>query len=159
MFKGLMKMKTEHQLLFTIACIVILIAIFWPRENPFITASVSAHINNVGGKIKLEAFDESSTGEEFYNYDGKTMALFYAPWCGHCKRFMPEWKRFKKMNNTDIKVVAINCDENTELAKRFGVQSFPTIYFLPYGLNNPKARVAYEGERKGEALLAFIADK
>ena len=45
------------------------------------------------------------------------------------------------------------------MAEKHGIQGFPTFYFLPYGLNNPKDRIEYKGDRKGEALLAFIANK
>lgn len=160
MFQNFAKMKTEHQLLFILGCLIIIIAIFWPRQGPVLTAGVSAHLGNLGGKIQLEAFDNDD--ESFHNYSGKTMALFYAPWCPHCKNMMPEWDKFKQsymQKGGNVKIVSVDCDKYSDMGKKFGVQSFPTIYFLPKGLNDPSARVEYKGDRSGEAFLAFVANK
>ncbi len=154
MFKNFMKMKTQHKVLCIIGIIIILLALFWPREADLLGATLSAHIGNVGGKIQLEALE---TFEE--QYKGKTMALFYAPWCPHCSKIMGDWDRFSKMNKTDIRVVKIDCDKYPQLAEKHGVKSFPTIYFLPYGLNNPMDRIEYKGDRKGEAFLTFVVNK
>ena len=151
MFKKLMKMKVDHQLLIVVAVFVILFALFWPRDRPLASINFGANLGNLGGKISLEALESLDEG-----FEGKTLAFFYAPWCGHCQKAEPEWEKAEKMNNTDVKLVKINCDENKELAEKYGIQGFPTFYFLPHGLNNPKDRVEYKGDRTGEALLSFI---
>ena len=145
---------TRHLLIF-VGLLIIFIIIFWPRKKPFFTAGVGAHFNTIGGKIQIEAFDEDFNPEEYKNYNGKMMVLFYAPWCPHCKSIMPEWQKFKDLNDTNIRVIKINCDDYPDYAKQFGVKGFPTIYFLPDGLNNPKNLIEYTGPRKGEAFLAF----
>lgn len=154
MFKDLYKLKGNKQLYIIAALFIILFALFWPRDKSIIGAGLSAHIGNLGAKINLEAYE---TFQEAYH--GKTLALFYAPWCPHCTKFAPEWENAVKNNGTDIKMVKIDCDKYPDIAEKHEVKGFPTIYFLPYGLNNPKDRIAYDGPRKGEALLAFIANK
>ncbi len=154
MFKNLFKLKSDYQLLLVIGILVLLVAVFWPRDTPLISTSFSAHLGNLGGKISLEAY------EGFEDSKGKTFALFYAPWCPHCTNFLPEWDNATKKNtNQDVKMVKINCDDNPDMAEKHDVKSFPTVYFLPYGLNNPKDRIEYKGDRKGEALLAFVSNK
>jgi protein disulfide-isomerase-like protein len=147
----MLKLKTNQQVYVAIGIFIILLAIFYPRDKSIIGANIGAHVGNIRGNIGLEAFQEGT--------DGKTLALFYAPWCGFCKRLSPHWNKASEQNKTDVKMVKINCDENPDLAQKFGIEGFPTIYFLPYGLNNPKERIIYNGERSGEALLAFIANK
>ncbi len=154
MFKDFMKMKREQQIFCIVAIIIILVALFWPRERNLIDASLSAHLGNIGGKIQFEALETLDEG-----FEGKTMALFYAPWCGHCKKTIPEWDKFKSMNKTDVKIVKIDCDKYPELAEKHGIKGYPTIYFLPYGLNNPMDRIEYKGDRKGEAFLTFVVNK
>lgn len=62
-----------------------------------------------------------------------TIVKFYAPWCGHCKSLAPTWSDVesqyhnKKVNNKTVKVLQVNCDENTKLAKKHGVKGYPTI--------------------------------
>lgn len=154
MFKKFFKLGEDNQLLLIIAIFVILFALFWPRDRPLAGLTFAANLGNLGGKVQLEALE---TLDE--SFDQKTFALFYAPWCPHCKSCMPHWNNLEKMNKTDINIVKIDCDANPEMAQKFGIQGYPTIKFLPYGLNNPKNMIDYDGPRTGEAFLAFIANK
>lgn len=141
-------MKNNHKILFAVLSLLILLAIFWPRERNLFDASFSAKFGNLGGKIQLEAFENK-----------KIFALFYAPWCGHCKNMMPEWDKlitfYKDNPNPNVDVVKINCDENKDLAKKHDVDGFPTIKFLPYGLNDPKGTV-YDGNRNFDDFHSYI---
>lgn len=62
-----------------------------------------------------------------------TIVKFYAPWCGHCKSLAPTWADVesqynnKKVSGKTVKVLQVNCDENTGLAKKHGVKGYPTI--------------------------------
>jgi len=145
------EMTKRNKILIILGAILVLILVFYPRSNPVISAGMSARLGNIGGKVQLEAM------ENFHNQ--KVLILFYAPWCGHCKKLMPEWNKIEESNDTDIKIVKINGDENKELAQNYEVQGFPTIYYLPKGLNNPKDRIEYQGDRTGEALLTFIKNQ
>ena len=57
----------------------------------------------------------------------KTLLIFHAPWCGHCRRSMPDFLEASKRSNG--KIVLINTDdpENKDLVSKYGVRSFPTI--------------------------------
>lgn len=160
MFKKLFNLKGDNKTLLMIVCaLIILIVIFYPRTTPLFGASLAANIGNIGGKVQFEAYDNEMFETLDEGFEGKTLALFYAPWCPHCKSIMPTWDQMAKQNSTDIKIVKVNCDENTDLAEKHGIQGFPTIKFLPLGLNNPKNAIEYKGDRSGEAMLAFISDK
>jgi thiol-disulfide isomerase/thioredoxin len=54
-----------------------------------------------------------------------TVLIFYADWCGHCKKSMKDFKDAASQGNG--KVVLINSDEEPELVKKHGVKGFPTI--------------------------------
>jgi len=127
--KRFMKLTKEYQLFFLLCAFVILVGIFWPRPTNFSTG-ISAHLGNLRGSFNLEAFDSNSKE--------KTFALFYAPWCGYCKRFMPVWDKFWKENKdkTDVTITKINCDEFKDFAKEAGVSGYPTIKYFPKGLAN-----------------------
>ena len=68
-----------------------------------------------------------------------TIVKFYAPWCGHCKSLAPTWADVesqynnKKVNGKTVKVLQVNCDENTELAKKHDVKGYPTIKTFHHG--------------------------
>ncbi len=139
---------TDNQIFVAVAVFILLVAIFYPRNKPLFSAGVSAHLGNLGANVSFEAFESGD--------DEKTFALFYAPWCPHCKSIMGDWDTLTKKNKTGVKIQKVNCDENEDLAKKHGIKSFPTIKFLPKGLNNPADAIDYKGERKGEAFLAFV---
>ena len=57
---------------------------------------------------------------------------FYADWCGPCQMMKPILAEFEKAHS-EIKVRAINIDEEGELAAKFGVSGIPCIVFLKDG--------------------------
>ena len=68
---------------------------------------------------------------------------------------MPEWE---KLEGQDIgcDIAKVNCDEDKAMAKKHGVTGFPTIKFLPKGLDTVVGAVTYEGERTAAALRDFV---
>jgi len=91
--------------------------------------------------------------EGFEDSQGKNVILFHWKNCGHCKKMMPEWERFKKLNagKTNFKIITVEKDENPKLIQKYNVQGFPTII----GTNNGKKVKEFEGERKAEDLMTF----
>lgn len=57
---------------------------------------------------------------------------FYADWCGPCQMMKPVMADFEKAHS-DIKVKAVNIDEESDLAEKYGVSGIPCIVFLKDG--------------------------
>ena len=57
---------------------------------------------------------------------------FYADWCGPCQMMKPTMEEFEKVH-PEIKVTAVNIDEEEELAEKYGVSSIPCIVALKDG--------------------------
>ena len=57
---------------------------------------------------------------------------FYADWCGPCQMMKPTMEEFEKVH-PEIKVTAVNIDEEEELAEKYGVSSIPCIVVLEDG--------------------------
>jgi len=91
------------------------------------------------------------------------MVEFYAPWCGHCKNLAPAWEAAATNLKGIVKVAAINCDEEKELAGMFQIQGFPTIKLFPSETSeNPyqkgapwKQPIDYQGARSAAAIANF----
>lgn len=56
---------------------------------------------------------------------------FYADWCGPCQMLAPELERLS--DELGVKVVKINVDEVSELARRFRIMSIPTLLLYKNG--------------------------
>ncbi|MDO4747312.1 MAG: thioredoxin family protein [Candidatus Saccharibacteria bacterium] len=57
---------------------------------------------------------------------------FYADWCGPCQMMKPTMAEFEKVH-PEIKVTAVNIDEQEELAEKYGVSSIPCLVVLKDG--------------------------
>ncbi len=57
---------------------------------------------------------------------------FYADWCGPCQMMKPTMEEFKKVH-PEIKVTAINIDDEEEKAESFEVSTIPCLVVLKDG--------------------------
>lgn len=88
------------------------------------------------------------------NADSNWLVMFYAPWCGHCKRAMPEFEQAAAKVKGKVGFGRVNCDEHKSLCGNHGVQGFPTIKFFNQG--NPED---YQGGREAEAFAEYAMNK
>lgn len=90
--------------------------------------------------------------------DKKTLVLFYADWCGHCKKFMPEWDNevTPEITPLGIQVVRVNVGGNTAeeeaLKNEYKVKGFPTIVYIKNG-----TPIEYDGPRTKEEIKKFCS--
>merc|ERR1712144_121735 len=90
-----------------------------------------------------------------------TMAEFYAPWCGHCKRLTPEYTKLAEMVQNDpmmsnfVQIVKADCDKHRSLGEPFSVTGFPTLKILSRGIGIDEAETAfdYNGARTAENMF------
>ncbi len=70
-----------------------------------------------------------------WKFEGDKPAIidFYADWCGPCKMVAPIMEELAQEYEGKIDVYKINTDEQQELAGAFGIQSIPSILFIPVG--------------------------
>jgi len=69
------------------------------------------------------------SGEEFENEinDGVTLADFNAPWCAPCHSQEPILEKLAGQFQGKASIVAMNVDENQDVAIKLGIRSIPTL--------------------------------
>lgn len=88
-----------------------------------------------------------------------TLVDFYADWCGPCKKVSPILKELAAQYKDDIVIYKINVDNEKELATAFGIQSIPTLLFIPKTGKPQIAQGALSKEQFVEQIDNFLLKK
>ena len=75
---------------------------------------------------------------------------FYATWCGPCKMLGPVFEEVSK--ESDINFVKIDVDKDSDIARRYGVMTIPTIILFRNG-EEVKRNIGYMSK---EELIDFM---
>lgn len=139
-----------HVILF-ILFIIIILAIF-RVSSPVFNAGISAkaHIGGLKGGFEFEAFDNQESANQ------PLFAMYFAEWCGHCKRAMPHFDKLIESPPKGIKVLKIDSEDkqNADLIKSQDIKGFPTIRYYPKGLGSDYKE--YDGERTHAGFMSFF---
>ncbi len=91
--------------------------------------------------MKLEHLTNETFKEKIFNYEankewkfeGKIPAIidFYADWCGPCKTIAPILEELKAEYGDKLDIFKVNTEEQRELSSVFGIQSIPSLLFIP----------------------------
>ena len=132
----------------TLIALIFVLSIFRSASNFLkIGIGVNARIGDLRGAIALETFE---------NDNKPSFVIYYAEWCGHCKRTMPEFEKLKNSYNGNIRIVAINSEDEkySQLIKKQEISGFPTIRYYPSGLSSSYQE--YNGGRTKEDFEEFL---
>ena len=68
-----------------------------------------------------------------WKYEGDTPAIidFYADWCGPCKMVAPILEELQEEYGDKLTIYKVNTEEQRELSAIFGIQSIPSLLFIP----------------------------
>ncbi|HMK61882.1 MAG TPA: thioredoxin family protein [Dissulfurispiraceae bacterium] len=58
---------------------------------------------------------------------GVMLVYFWAPWCGHCKKFSPTYDAVAAEMAGNVKFAKLNCDDQTAVAIQCNINGTPTI--------------------------------
>jgi len=79
---------------------------------------------------------------------------FYAPWCGHCKRFASEYNRIDQnlqARRSPVKVFNAKSEDTPNALAKYQVGGYPTILLFVHGHPIP-----YSGTRSESAILEWL---
>ncbi|XP_055911418.1 thioredoxin domain-containing protein 5 homolog [Eupeodes corollae] len=105
---------------------------------------------NFARALSPETFDKAIEENNHF-------VMFFAPWCGHCKRLHPLWEQLAEMMNVkeDAKVIIakVDCTEHQKLCAQHEVTGYPTLRFFKLGETES---VKFKGSRDMPAMTEFI---
>lgn len=89
---------------------------------------------------------------------GISFVMFFAPWCGHCKRLAPVWEHLGKkfFGNENVNIAKVDCTlyANKNLCNEQEVDGFPSLYLYRDGQKVSE----YNGSRGLDILHEFVSN-
>ncbi|EJS44527.1 pdi1p [Saccharomyces arboricola H-6] len=85
------------------------------------------------------------------------LVVYYAPWCGHCKRLAPIYQELADTYanaTSDILIAKLDHTEND--VRGVVIEGYPTIVFYPGGKDAES--VVYQGSRTLDSLFDFVKE-
>ena len=102
-----------------------------------------------------EGFESLDLDEE--TKSGKQLVLFYADWCGHCKKAAPEFSKLLSASPITLKdgtkatVKILDGDKDKAEVAKYNVKGFPSVLVIDGGQTTE-----YPGERTASGIIDFL---
>jgi len=80
---------------------------------------------------------------------------FYAPWCGHCRKFEPQYKELARRLKHVKSLRIMKLDATRNEVEGMMIQGFPTIVLFPAG-QSPKKQIMYHGNRQPDDMIQWL---
>ena len=105
--------------------------------------------------FKKRVFDYENEKER--NFRGELPAIidFYADWCGPCKMVAPVLEKLSTKYQGKLNIYKVDTEAEQELAGMFGIQSIPTILFIPKH-GQPKISMGAMPEKEFERIIGEL---
>lgn len=81
--------------------------------------------------FKTRVFNYETETEWAYKGDKPAIVDFYADWCGPCKAIAPVLEQLSEDYKDSLYIFKVDTDAEQELSAVFGIQSIPSLLFIP----------------------------
>jgi len=101
--------------------------------------------------LTAENFEEKIKGDEF------VFVEFYAPWCGHCKKLVPEYAALAtSLKGEGSKIVIAKLDATTanDVSVKYSIRGYPTLKLFRNG-----EPIDFEGGRTTSEMKVWLEKK
>ena len=90
---------------------------------------MTEHLTAETFKEKVFNYDENKDWK--FEGDLPCMIDFYADWCGPCKMVAPVLEELSEEYEGKVNIYKVNTEQERELSSAFGIQSSPSLLFVP----------------------------
>ncbi|KAM3728285.1 Protein disulfide-isomerase [Dirofilaria immitis] len=108
------------------------------------------------GNYNVIELTESNFNNKVLKSDEIWIVEFFAPWCGHCQKLVPEYTKLANALKGIFKVGAVDMTQHQSVGTPYNVQGFPTIKI--FGVNK-KIPLDYQGPRTAQAMADSLINE
>ncbi len=101
------------------------------NNNQNNTKGSTIMIHLTAAEFKQKVFNYETEKEWKFTGDKPVIIDFYADWCGPCKMVAPVLEELSKEYDGKVQIYKVDTEAEHELASVFGIQSIPSILFIP----------------------------
>ena len=136
-----------------------------PKESEGATTPIAKVTKK--GTVKMTKADflqkianyETHPQEWKYLGDKPAIVDFYADWCGPCRSIAPVLEELAAEYGNQIVIYKVNTDKERELAGALGIQSLPSLLFIPMKGQPQMATGAMPKENFKKIIDEFLLQK
>uniref|UniRef100_A0A7N8X3M5 DnaJ homolog subfamily C member 10 n=1 Tax=Mastacembelus armatus TaxID=205130 RepID=A0A7N8X3M5_9TELE len=85
---------------------------------------------------------------------------FYAPWCGPCQHFAPEFEVLARILKGEVRAGKVDCQAHYQTCQSAGITAYPTVRFYPYmGTRRHEHSGEYINSRDSNVIADIIRQR
>ncbi|XP_071370047.1 dnaJ homolog subfamily C member 10 [Centroberyx affinis] len=98
----------------------------WHRDAQSLRVWALSSLPRVSVDLTPDSFSSLLSGRDHWVID------FYAPWCGPCQHFAPEFEVLARILKGEVRSGKVDCQAHYQTCQSAGVTAYPTVRFYPY---------------------------
>uniref|UniRef100_A0A670HXA6 DnaJ homolog subfamily C member 10 n=1 Tax=Podarcis muralis TaxID=64176 RepID=A0A670HXA6_PODMU len=126
----------------------------WNRDAHSLRRWALGYLPQVSLDLTPQSFtDKVLNGKEHWVID------FYAPWCGPCQNFAPEFEILAKAVKGKVKAGKVDCQAYAQTCQSAGIRAYPTVKFYPYQGAKKNAFGEHIDSHDAKAIAELLMEK
>ncbi|KAM6955709.1 dnaJ homolog subfamily C member 10 isoform 3-T4 [Lycodopsis pacificus] len=99
----------------------------WNRDSQSLRSWALSSLPRASVDLTPESFSSQVlSGQDHWILD------FYAPWCGPCQHFAPEFEVLARVLKGKVRAGKVDCQAHHQTCQSAGITAYPTVRFYPY---------------------------
>ncbi|XP_061464264.1 dnaJ homolog subfamily C member 10 [Rhineura floridana] len=126
----------------------------WHRDAHSLRRWALGYLPRVSLDLTPQSFtDKVLNGKEHWVID------FYAPWCGPCQNFAPEFEILAKTVKGKVKAGKVDCQAYAHTCQSAGIKAYPTVKFYPYQGAKKNAHGEHIDSQDAKTIAKLLMEK